>query len=418
MGVVILAATLIAQEPQRGALVENVVTTTDGAQTYTLYLPTSYDRARKHPLLFVFDPRERGTMAAGIFRDGAERFGWVVISSNGTRSDDDGEANDRAVRALVGELSRYSVDRKRVYAAGFSGTAVLAWGVGARTGALAGVIGVGGRLVSVLPPSQFSFAHYGFAGETDFNNREMRLIDAKLTESGKVPHRFEEFAGAHRWITPALAADAIEWLEVVTGKGDTAVYVTEQMARGATWERAGKPLAALRHYRELARTFSSEAAGAAVARLEAEPATQAAVRDEEKWDAFEARTIREITSALPRLYERARQEGTALTSVQIAQEMRVPELKRRARRTGTEGLAARRLLEAIYSQTSAYIIEHLVARKEHSLAAATLGVAAGIHQDRWYPWLRLSEVYRMAGQPKRAREALAQAVARGYRAIK
>jgi predicted esterase len=413
-----LATTLFAQKPAVGVLVENVVTRSDNGQTYTLYLPTTYDLAQKHPLLFVFDPRGRGTSAAEIFREGAERFGWVVISSNGTRSDDDGEANDRAVRALVGEIARYAIDRKRVYAAGFSGTAVLAWGVGLRTGALAGVIAVGGRLVAVLPPSRFSFAHYGFAGVTDFNNREMRVIDTMLTDSGKVPHCFEEFAGAHEWITPALAADAIEWLEIVAGKGDATAYVAEQMGVGAALERAGNRTAALRHYRGLVRTFESDAARTAVSRLETDAATLAAVRDEAKWDAFEAQSIREITSAVPRIYARARQEGTALTAVHIAQELRVPELKRRARRPGAEGLTARRLLEAIYTQTSFYITEQLVERREHAFAAATLGVAADIHRHRWYPWFRLSQVYTETGQARQAKEALDQAIARGYRETK
>src|SRR5688572_19083640 len=196
-------------------LTENVPTRTDPSQTYTLVLPSSYDPAKKHPLLLILDPRGRGTVAARIFAEAADEHGWIIVSSNGTRSDAGTEPNERALRALLPEVvQRYPVDIKRVYAAGFSGTAITAWSLGVRSNGLAGVIGVGGRLVEELPPAKFNFAHYGFAGDEDFNNREMRAVDARLT----VPHRYENFPGNHRWITPELARDAIRWMEVMAMK--------------------------------------------------------------------------------------------------------------------------------------------------------------------------------------------------------
>ena len=90
-------------------------------------------------------------------------------------------------------MNRYAINPRRVYAAGFSGTAILSCAIGINTKAFAGVIGVGGRLVEHIPPAKFSFAHYGFAGESDFNNREMRVIDEMLEREGKT-HRFQQFA--------------------------------------------------------------------------------------------------------------------------------------------------------------------------------------------------------------------------------
>ncbi|MGZ5433050.1 MAG: hypothetical protein ACXWH7_08990, partial [Thermoanaerobaculia bacterium] len=210
---VALASSTLGAE--KGKLVENVVTRADATQTYTLYLPTSYDTAKKHPLLLIFDPRGAATQAAGIFRDAAEEYGWILLSSNQTRSDDPNAPNEQAVRALLAETRVYAFDPKRLYATGFSGTAILAWGVGIRTRGLAGVIGVGGRSEKSVPPAKFNFAHYGFAGDRDFNNREMREIDAAL--EGVVPHRFQPFDGDHRWITPPLAREALGWFEVLAG---------------------------------------------------------------------------------------------------------------------------------------------------------------------------------------------------------
>src|SRR5688572_25031151 len=121
-------------------LTENVATRTDPAQTYTLVLPSSYDPAKKHPLLFVLDPRGRGTLAAEIFREAADEHGWILISSNNTMSDGPWEPNERAIRALYPEVERYAADPKRLYATGFSGTAAVAWSFGIRSRGLAGVI--------------------------------------------------------------------------------------------------------------------------------------------------------------------------------------------------------------------------------------------------------------------------------------
>jgi predicted peptidase len=164
MHALLLAATLAT-----GTFVENIPTRADATQTYTLYLPTSYDAKKAWPLLLVFDPRGRGTPAAEIFRGAAEEYGWMLISSNQTRSDDDSAPNDRAVRALLAEAAAYSVDVKRIYATGFSGTAMLAWDVGIQTRRFAGVIGVGGLTIgSGLLVFETRMALRGMAEETRF----------------------------------------------------------------------------------------------------------------------------------------------------------------------------------------------------------------------------------------------------------
>ena len=126
-------------------------TVTDPTAHYTLYLPASYDPAGKQPLLLIFDPRGRARMAAELFREGADRYGWILVSSNDTRSDTGWEPNAKALAALWPEISRLAIDPRRVYATGFSGGAIVAWVLGHQTGGLAGIIGVGGRLGPGLP---------------------------------------------------------------------------------------------------------------------------------------------------------------------------------------------------------------------------------------------------------------------------
>lgn len=388
---------LLASWPVAAELRENVVCRSDATHTYTLFLPSRYDASKKHPVLLVFDPRSRGTKAAEIFTPAAEEYGWIVISSNQTRSDGPHEPNDRAVRAILPELERYAVDSKRIYAAGFSGTAMLSWGVGLATGRLAGVIGVGGRLVPEIPPAKFNFAHYGFAGVRDFNQREMREIDAAI--GGRVPHRYQSFDADHRWITPALAREALGWFEVLVGNHVESVFAEDVKAAEAL-----QGLPALRRWREIQRTYKRDFS-ARIATLENDPAVQREAAEEKKWDQFEAEYIRDAQARMPSI----------MAQSDVARAFRVPDLKRHAARGGYEGAAAQRLLETVYTQTAFYLMREFYARKQYAHAANVLKVAVSIHPDRWDAWYNLAAANARAGQPKPAYEALEKLLAMGYR---
>jgi predicted esterase len=422
----LFATALAAAEPERGKLVENVAARADATQTYTLYLPTNYDAARRVPLLLVFDPGGRATVAAEIFKDAAEEYGWIVISSNQTRSDDDGAANVRAIQALLPEVNRYASDPKRIYAAGFSGTAIFSCAVGIRTGALAGVIAAGGRLVDELPPAKFSFAHYGFAGESDFNNRDMRRIDALLERAGKA-HRFQQFAGEHRWFPPELAAEAIGWMELVAMREQlrprdpsliAKLYESDAAAAKAL-EAAGKRVEALQRDREITTTYAglhaTDAEAAAVTRLEADAAVQRELKDIAKWDEFEEHYNSDVFAHIATTFARLRQEDMPPTAAVLAREFHVSDLQRRAKQNGAEGAVGRRLLEALYAQTSFYLTQQFMERREYALAVAVLGVATQIHPDRWPAWYNLGAAQARAGDRRHALDSLEKAASLGMK---
>lgn len=374
----------------------------------------------------MFDPRGRGTFAADIFKEAAEQHGWIVISSNQTRSDDDGSANTRAVRALLPELGRYASDPRRIYAAGFSGTAILSCAIGVKTDAFAGVIAVGGRLADEVPPAKYSFAHYGFAGDTDFNNHDMRVIDAVLEREGKT-HRFQQFVGPHQWLDAALAREAVDWLELIAMKEQRrtrdAAFINaayeRDVAAAKALESAGRRVDALRRAREITRTFDGlhaiDDVSAAVTRLSADAAVQRELKDIAKWDDFEARYMNDVSAQVGTTFARLRQEDVPPTAAVLLREFRVADLQRRAKRDGAEGVTARRVLEAIYTQTSFYLMRDLMEKHEYALAAAVLGVATAIHPDRWPAWYNLGAAHARSGDRRRALDSLVKAVAAGFK---
>src|SRR5450759_4555163 len=90
-----------AEEFKRGEIVDGVACVGHPEITYAYYLPTRYTPQQHWPVLFVFDPRRRGAYAAELFREPAEQFGWIVISSNNTRSDSEAAPTVRAIAIMM-----------------------------------------------------------------------------------------------------------------------------------------------------------------------------------------------------------------------------------------------------------------------------------------------------------------------------
>jgi tetratricopeptide (TPR) repeat protein len=98
----------------------------------------------------------------------------------------------------------------------------------------------------------------------------------------------------------------------------------------------------------------------------------------------------------------------------VARSFRVKDLRRRSSCEGAEGVTARRLLEAVFTQCAFYLPPQLFSRREYALAAAVLGVAADIHPDRWDVWYNLAAAQARNGQRRQALDALERAIASGF----
>lgn len=200
-----------AQDLPKGQIVDEVKCKADESQTYALYLPSGYTPDRKWSVILAFDPRGRGRAPVVQFQQAAEKYGYIVAGSNNSRN---GPANvsQKAAKALMDDVqARFSIDPRRMYAAGQSGGARFAMDLAIGTKVFAGLIASSagfshpaGNDVS-LP-----FVVFGTAGTEDFNYLEMRTLDRQITS----PHRVRIFKGDHTWLPPDLAVEALEWMEI------------------------------------------------------------------------------------------------------------------------------------------------------------------------------------------------------------
>ena len=408
-----------------GQLTEHVTCETDTTKSYALYLPPGYAAERRWPVIILMDPRGRAMVPLNLFAAQAGRRGYILISSYDTASDGPAEVNVKAMAALLPETERrYSIDPRRLYLAGFSGTARAAWEFATfLKGHAAGIIGFGGGLPPEFTPAPApGFVFFGGAGTTDFNYEEMLALDARLERLG-MPHRFRPYAGPHSWGPEEICAEAVDWMEIQAIRaglrdGDDALvaeYFTRSMVRARAAETEGRTLEAAGRLRELAADLvdlrdlgdTIPRATALEKMKESRQTASRLARNATQQKAYEAR-LSTFTSNFhsstppPALSE-------SLSYLQIE------SLKKRAaaKDDSDNALAAQRLLELVAVHTGFYLPGDYMDRKDPGRALAVLRIAEAIRPDSPNVCLGLARARAQIGQKTQALEDLRRAAASG-----
>ena len=201
---------VVTQNLPPGTVIQDVRCVADPSQGYALYVPSAYTPGRTWPVILAFDPGARGRTPVERYQAAAEQYGFIVTGSNNSRNGPM-DASARAVAAMAADVGqRFAGDPKRVYAAGMSGGARVAFATAISSRGIAGVIASSagyhdGKMRRTLP-----FPVFATAGTEDFNHLEMRLLDRELT----TPHRLVIFDGGHTWLSNELATQAVEFMVV------------------------------------------------------------------------------------------------------------------------------------------------------------------------------------------------------------
>jgi len=66
---------------ERGAVIPKVTCLADSTQSYSLYLPSNYSPDRRWPIIYAFDPFARGKVPVDLYKDAAEKFGYIVVAA-------------------------------------------------------------------------------------------------------------------------------------------------------------------------------------------------------------------------------------------------------------------------------------------------------------------------------------------------
>jgi len=415
------AAEVAPLEIPLGEMVENIACFADPTQTYTLYVPSTYSRGRRLPVLLVFDPRGRSLLAAELFRDAAESYGWIIVSSDNTRSDGPWDPNVLALQALWPEVrTRIPADFKRIYAAGFSGGAAVALLLAKTTGEVAGIVACGGHLFA----NQFEDSDvpvFSVAGDTDFNFLEMSRLDEFLSDRSN-PNRLATFEGAHTWLPPSVAREAIEWFELLAmreGLRDLdpaaieSLYASD-LSKARALAAEGQLVVAARRLREMEATFAglhdtAEAKELADS-IESAQEYKIQLKQVAKARAYEESCNERRTTVISLL----RDSEIPPPTRELAGRLLIADLKRAAEKPGEEGLAARRCLSGLHTALSFYYPRDELAQRRYAHVAKSYELAILIRDDNAVVWYNLACVRAQSGRKSAAVEALENALKRGF----
>ncbi len=409
-GLVLLGLRLPAAEIPKGRVLETVACAADPKQTYALYIPTAFDPAKQWPVLLCFDPGARGKAPVERFQAAAEKFGWLVAGSNTSRNGP-WDANAVAINAMLTDLNRHlPLDAKRIYAAGLSGGARVACQV-AVGGIAQGVIACSAGFAGSEVPSKVPFVFFGTAGATDFNYRELRRVDHELDDR-KAVHRVVIFDGGHEWLPPALAMEAIAWLELQAVRSGTrpkdAAWIDAQFAARVAAVPAQPPLENFRVLKSLAADFKGLADTTAAEKQAATLAASREVRDALKAE----RALEHQEESLLDSLLSAVGEGFGNSTRKTVAELQAKAAQPAAGAPPERAMAVRVLQGVASSCTEAS--REAMRQEDYAAAVPWLEMATLVRPERPQAHFDLARALARTGEKKRAIAALRQAVAAGF----
>jgi predicted esterase len=434
------ARAAFANDLPKGQIIDKVTCARDPAQSYSLYLPSNYDPARKWPVLYAFDPGARGRVPVERFREAAERFGWIIAGSNNSRNGSMQASIDAWNGMTRDTADRFSINGARVYATGFSGGARVATFFSIQCGdCLTGIIAVGAGFPEGTGPSaRTRLAFFGAAGIEDFNFAELKLLDEQLSRVN-TPHLIATFAGRHEWLPSSLAIEALAWMELmairsgVRERDETLIESlwNEKLKQASELENSGKPYEAYQVYLALSSSFKDLREVAVINRKLDQLRTNREVQDAARDEQQEIKKQREFEgqiSSLVAATERVKvpdDGGSSLRNSQVSDEGIDPSMRLRAilndlRRqskaeqdSGTRRVA-RRVISGQYLALFERGSDSLQNKKRYNDAVWFFTVATQIDPDRAGGFYYLAWAYSAKGDKKQSLKALQAAVDKGF----
>ena len=409
--------------PVKGTINERVISLSDSSQSYALYLPSSYAPGKKWPMLYALDAAARGELPVSRFKDGAEKYGYIVAGSNNSQNGPIRAIQDAINAVLADTHSRFSLDTDRLYVAGFSGGARAAILVGqALNEKIAGAILCGGGFPpSVKPSASIRFPIAIAVGTEDCFFPELRALN-RILYSFDIPHHFETFQGGHEWPPESVCTRMIEWIEFqaiksgIRAKDDLLVdrFFARAIEEARENEDSGHTYEAYLQYTALMKDFTGlRNVTAFESKLEQlkQSGDYGKELDQEKEIEGRQRCHEE---AFNRFVDDAVNGNDRNSAVHQLHNMIVDLTKNSNQTTNeTDRLIAKRVLTRFRIQLSESVSEDF-AQKQYSRAAIRLELMKQLKPDNFEIYFHIARAYSLEGRKKKSIEALKDAISRGF----
>jgi dienelactone hydrolase len=411
-------ATILAN----GQVIDSVPCFPDPTQTYALFLPSLYAPNKTWPIIYFFDPGAEGGRPVALYKDIAEKYGFVLAGSNNSRNF--GGDSPRSMTAMWQDThSRLALDEHRTYTSGFSGGARVAgsMALGCRQCQIAGVMAHGaGYPSNYKSESKDSLLYFLAVGDQDFNWPEVITVRREREDAG-LAYRVEVFSGTHQWAPPEVMEKAVEWITLKAMQGgsqprnaaliDRLWLRAQQQAVDA--EKAEDAIARLKAYRSLVSDFKDlknvSIYEDKLAALKKSAELKSALKKEKDQIADQASLEAEISPKLDALVADSADDPTLLQRDIIQAMSRLKDQSTRAREE--KRLVAARALSALWVQ-GIEAGQMQFESRHFEKAEACFQVMSTVNDNPW-PVLLLAETSAAQGNKKQAIKHLREAIRRG-----
>jgi len=196
---------------------------TDAGNSYHVYYPTSYDVAKKPPLLILFSAGGNGSGILENFRQGADALGWVLVGCDQLKNGMDNEEGNKIFSDQLAHIEkRVDHDPDLLYMGGMSGGALRSFLNSTRFDRpWKGIISCGGWLGGTVNydldyPKKMAVAMVN--GDGDKNANSHVPGDTQVLEKRRCKVEYITFPGGHVIGPPEIIEKAMKWVEENTRK--------------------------------------------------------------------------------------------------------------------------------------------------------------------------------------------------------
>lgn len=400
----------------------DVICAADSSQSYVLYLPSNYTPAKRWPVIYFFDPGGRGRRPVEIYKEIAEKYGFILAASNNSRNFSSDES--KSVNAIWQDTHlRFPLDSRLTYVSGFSGGARVAglMALSCQQCQIAGVIAHGAGYPTNWSETNDKLLYFFAVGNEDFNWSEVMTVRRGREDKG-LPYRVQVFSGPHQWAPGATMQAAVEWMMLKAMQNgalpqdgpfiDRLLHETQSEADDA--QKKSDAIAELNAYRSLASDFAGLRDVAEpdkkLAALKKSPGLKTALKSERAQMDDQSALENEVSSKM-HTYVNGTADDSITLENDILQKIRRIAEEAEHSKNETKRLVAKRAFGELWVSGIENGQQELQSR-HFEKAEACFDLLSKVRDDPW-PVLLLAETHAAMGNKKLAIKDLREAVRRG-----
>ncbi|MEQ8219718.1 MAG: alpha/beta hydrolase [Arenibacter sp.] len=196
---------------KKGVVIDSIGVKDSISESFSLYIPTSFEMDKNWPILFVFDMEGRGRQAIRMFIGAAEKQGYILAASNNVNDTLTTSQNILITGRMFNDVIKIlPVQKNRIYSAGFDSGARFASVLPIFVKGISGVISSGAVYPNMDILDTNNLFHFiGIVGKEDYAYPEM-LAGSSTMGRLKFPNQLLVFNGGHEWPNTQYLGKALE----------------------------------------------------------------------------------------------------------------------------------------------------------------------------------------------------------------